>query len=51
VNSNITAVTRVVEETGGRAGGVLEAATEMTGQAAVLKDEVAKFLMAVQQAV
>jgi methyl-accepting chemotaxis protein len=50
VNSNIAAVRHVVEETGSRAGGVLEAATEMTGQAAVLKEEVAKFLVAVQQA-
>ena len=50
VNSNITAVTHVVEETGNRAGGVLEAATAMTGQAATLKEEVARFLMAVQQA-
>ena len=50
VNSNIAAVTIVVEETGSRAGGVLEAATGMTGQAAVLRDEVAKFLIAVQQA-
>ena len=49
VNSNIAAVTSVVEETGDRASGVLEAATEMTGQAATLKDEVAKFLVAVQQ--
>ena len=50
VNSNIAAVTRVVEETGTRAGGVLESATDMTGQAAVLREEVAKFLIAVQQA-
>jgi methyl-accepting chemotaxis protein len=50
VNSNITAVSDVVEETGSRAGGVLEAATAMTQQAAVLKQEVAKFLVAVQQA-
>jgi methyl-accepting chemotaxis protein len=50
VNSNIAAVTTVVEETGSRAGGVLEAAREVTGQAAMLKDEVAKFLIAVQQA-
>lgn len=50
VNSNIAAVAQVVEETGSRAGGVLEAATAMTEQAAVLKLEVAKFLMAVQQA-
>lgn len=50
VNSNIAAVTHVVEETGSRAGGVLEAATAMTGQAAMLRDEVAKFLAAVQQA-
>jgi methyl-accepting chemotaxis protein len=50
VNSNIAAVTYVVEETGSRAGGVLDAATEMTRQAAVLKDEVANFLVAVQQA-
>jgi methyl-accepting chemotaxis protein len=49
VNSNIAAVTAVVEETGDRAGGVLTAATAMTGQAATLKDEVAKFLIAVQQ--
>jgi methyl-accepting chemotaxis protein len=50
VNCNIAAVAQVVEETGSRAGGVLEAATAMTEQAAVLKLEVAKFLMAVQQA-
>ena len=50
VNSNIAAVTHVVDETGTRAGGVLDAATEMTGQAAMLKDEVARFLVAVQQA-
>jgi methyl-accepting chemotaxis protein len=49
VNSNIAAVTAVVEQTGDRAGGVLTAATAMTGQAATLKDEVAKFLVAVQQ--
>jgi methyl-accepting chemotaxis protein len=48
VNSNIAAVTSVVEETGNRASGVLAAATEVTGQAASLKDEVAKFLVAVQ---
>jgi methyl-accepting chemotaxis protein len=50
VNSNIATVTHVVDETGTRAGGVLDAATEMTGQAAMLKDEVARFLLAVQQA-
>jgi methyl-accepting chemotaxis protein len=50
VNSNIAAVKQVVEETGNRAGGVLEAATEMTVQSAALKDQVAKFLVAVQQA-
>jgi len=49
VNSNIAAVTSVVEETGHRAGGVLAAATEVTGQAATLKDEVARFLIVVQQ--
>ena len=50
VNSNIAAVTHVVEETGERATRVLDAATEVTGQAATLKDEVAKFLIAVQRA-
>jgi methyl-accepting chemotaxis protein len=50
VNSNIAAVSHVVEETGSRAGNVLEAATGMTGQAAILKEEVAKFLVAVQEA-
>ncbi len=50
VNTNIAAVTHVVEETGSKAGGVLESATTMTEQAAVLKQEVAKFLLAVQQA-
>ena len=40
----------MVEETGSKAGGVLESATQMTEQAAVLKQEVAKFLLAVQQA-
>ena len=39
VHSNIGTVTYVVEETGRRAGGVLAAATEMTGQAAVLKEK------------
>ncbi|WP_428490610.1 methyl-accepting chemotaxis protein [Rhodopila sp.] len=50
VNSNITAVSDVVTETGSRAGGVLEAATAMTEHASVLKQEVARFLVAVQQA-
>ena len=50
VNSNIAAVTQVVDETGSRAGGVLVAATDMTDQAAMLRDEVAKFLIAVQHA-
>ena len=50
VNSNITAVSDVVTETGSRAGSVLEAATAMTEQASVLKQEVARFLVAVQQA-
>jgi len=50
VNSNIAAVTHVVEETGSRATGVLDAATEVTSQATTLKEEVAKFLVAVQQA-
>jgi methyl-accepting chemotaxis protein len=50
VNSNIAAVAHVVDETGNRAGDVLEAATEMTRQASALKDEVANFLVAVQQA-
>ena len=50
VNSNIAAVTQVVDETGNRAGQVLEAATEMPRQASVLKDEVANFLVAVQRA-
>jgi methyl-accepting chemotaxis protein len=50
VNSNIGAVTRVVGETGNRAGVVLDAAMAMTGQATMLEDEVAKFLVAVQQA-
>ena len=46
VNSNIAAVTAVVEETGNRAGGVLTAATEVTSQAVTLKEEVARFLVA-----
>jgi methyl-accepting chemotaxis protein len=50
VNSNIAAVTHVVDETGTRAGGVVAAATEMTGQAAMLKNEVERFLVAVQRA-
>jgi methyl-accepting chemotaxis protein len=50
VNSNIAAVTEVVEEAGSRAGGVLEAATAMAEQAAVLKQEVAAFLLEVQRA-
>jgi methyl-accepting chemotaxis protein len=49
VNSNIALVSHVVDETGSRAGEVLEAATEMTRHATALKDEVAKFLVAVQQ--
>jgi methyl-accepting chemotaxis protein len=49
VNGNISAVTQVVEETGGRAGGVLDSATAMSRQAGVLRDEVARFLLAVQQ--
>ena len=50
VNTNIAAVSLVVEETGDRAGGVLEAATAMSGQAATLSAEVEKFLVAVQRA-
>jgi methyl-accepting chemotaxis protein len=50
VTSNIASVTQVVDETGTQAGGVLDAATEMTGQAATLRNEVARFLLAVQQA-
>jgi methyl-accepting chemotaxis protein len=50
VNSNIAAVSHVVEDTGNRAVMVLAAATEMTEQAAVLKQEVTNFLTAVQQA-
>ena len=37
-------------DTGERAGGVLDAATVMAEQATELKQEVAKFLQAVQQA-
>jgi methyl-accepting chemotaxis protein len=50
VNSQISAVTRVVAETDSRAGVVPDAALEMTGQATMLEDEVAKFLVTVQQA-
>lgn len=50
VNSNINAVSRVVEETGDRAGTVLAAATGLSEQAEVLQAEVAKFLLAVQRA-
>jgi methyl-accepting chemotaxis protein len=50
VSTNIAAVSTEVDETGSRAGGVLAAATEVAGQATTLKDEVAKFLVAVQQA-
>jgi methyl-accepting chemotaxis protein len=50
VSANIAAVSTVVDETGDRAGGVLAAATEVAGQATTLKDEVARFLVAVQQA-
>lgn len=50
VNSNIAAVSSAVEETGTRAGSVLDAATALTEQATTLKAEVARFLVAVQQA-
>jgi methyl-accepting chemotaxis protein len=50
VNSNISAVTSVVEETSEKAGGVLDAATAMTEQAQLLQSEVASFLQAVQRA-
>lgn len=50
VNSNIGAVSHAVNETGTRAGSVLEAATSMTEQASVLKNEVTRFLEAVQRA-
>jgi methyl-accepting chemotaxis protein len=50
VNSNISAVTSVVEETSEKAGGVLDAATAMTEQAQLLQSEVANFLQAVQRA-
>jgi methyl-accepting chemotaxis protein len=50
VNSNIAAVTAVVEETSEKAGGVLDAATAMTEQAQLLQSEVASFLQAVQRA-
>jgi hypothetical protein len=50
VNSNIGAVTRVVAETDNRAGVVLDAALEMTGQATMLEGEAAKCLVAVQEA-
>ena len=50
VNSNIAAVSGVVGETSEKASGLLEAATAMTDQAAMLQREVAGFLSAVQQA-
>jgi methyl-accepting chemotaxis protein len=50
VSVNIAAVSEVVEETGNRAGLVLDAATEMTAQSAVLSEAVGTFLAAVQQA-
>ncbi len=50
VNGNIGAVNQAVVETGDQAGAVLQAATDLTRQSAVLKAEVDKFLAAVQQA-
>jgi hypothetical protein len=50
VNSHIGAVTRVVAEIDNRAGVVLDAAPEMTGQATMLEDDAAKSLVAVQEA-
>jgi methyl-accepting chemotaxis protein len=44
VNDNIVVVNDAVTDTGRRAGAVLEAATELTGQADALKAEVSRFL-------
>ncbi len=51
VNGNIAVVNDAVADTGQRAGAVLEAATELTGQAEGLKNEVSRFLADMRQAV
>lgn len=50
VNGNIAAVSAEVDETGDRAEAVLEAANGMADQAAMLQQEVARFLISVRQA-
>lgn len=51
VNGNIAVVNDAVADTGQRAGDVLVAATELTGQADALKNEVSAFLADMRQAV
>ena len=51
VNGNIAVVNDAVAGTGQRAGDVLVAATELTGQADALKNEVSAFLADMRQAV
>lgn len=50
VTGNIKLVSEAVDDTAGKAGGVLTAAVGLTEQAAVLRAEVSKFLIAVQHA-
>lgn len=50
VTANIKLVSEAVDDTGGKAGGVLTAAVGLTEQAEVLRAEVSKFLVAVQHA-
>jgi methyl-accepting chemotaxis protein len=50
VSSTIGAVTQAVDQAGGQAVQVLEAANALTGEAATLKDEVARFLAAIRAA-
>jgi methyl-accepting chemotaxis protein len=50
VSGNIGVVNQAVAETGDKAGSVLQAATDLTGQSAVLRTEVEKFLSAIQHA-
>jgi methyl-accepting chemotaxis protein len=50
VSSTIGGVTQAVDQAGGQAVQVLEAANALTGEAATLKDEVARFLAAIRAA-
>ena len=50
VNTNIAAVSVMVDETGGKADTMLAAATAMAEQAAILQQEVAHFLVSVREA-